>query len=99
MKLSSDAKEENIDAIFETLRSGLNVADIGEIVQDQEEASEIADRIVQVGAWLWCYAPILWTVNDWSNNAAIKQALGDLARESLTETYTISDLQRLGLNW
>jgi hypothetical protein len=99
VKLSSDVKEENINAIFETLRSGLHVADIGEIVQDQEEASEITDRIIQVGAWLWRYAPILWTVNDWSNNSAIKQALGDLGRESLTEATTISDLKRLGLKW
>ena len=92
-------KKENQDAICETLLSGFHVADIGEFVQDQEEVSEIIDRIVQVGAWLWHYAPTLWSLNDWSNNSAIKRALADLGREPLTEALTISDLEGLGLKW
>jgi hypothetical protein len=96
--LSSYFKEENHQAIAKMLPE-LHVSAFKTTVSDPLQAKDTISFMVQVAAFLLRIAPVLWTVNDLSDNSVVKQALVDLRRESgeISAVENVFDLSKLGL--
>lgn len=101
-RLSFCVKEGNHQEIRDMLPT-LHVGAFRTTVSDPLQAQdEVVSLLALVAALLWRIVPVLLTINDLSDNSAIKQALVDLRRElnrNIDQVETVFALSEIGLSW